>query len=217
MIELTVEKRDTKETRTKILRANGKVPAVVYGPKQESVPLTLSLKEFEKVFKQAGESSVIALNGATVKALSVLIHNVDRDPITSIPRHIDFYAIEKGAKVVVAVPLIFVGESPAAKAGANLTKVLHEVEVEAEAIHLPHEITVDISVLENINDQIHVRDIALPHGVVLISTPEEVVVLVQEVQEEAKEVSGTPDMETIEVENKGKQDEEAEDIASNNK
>ena len=208
MIALTVEKRDIRGKHTKTLRAAGKVPAVVYGPKQESLSLTLSLKEFEKVFKDAGESSVVALEGAAPQPISVLIHEIDHDPVTSEPRHIDFYAIEKGAKVMVAVPLVFVGESAAVKAGAILTKVLHEVEVEAEATHLPREITVDISVLANNDDQIHIRDISLPAGVTLTSAQEEVVALVQEAQEETEETVDAPDMETVKVEKKGKQGEE---------
>ena len=185
------------------------LPAVVYGPKQESTPITLSLKEFEKVFKEAGESSVIKMTGISSQPLSVLIYDVDRDPVTHTPRHADFYAIEKGAKVDVSVPLVFVGESPAVKTGANLVKILHELEIEAEASNLPHEISVDISVLAHIDDQIHVRDIALPAGVTTRVPLEEVVALVQEVEEEAEEETQSPDMETIEVEKKGKTEESA--------
>ncbi|HQU08019.1 MAG: hypothetical protein B7X04_03440 [Parcubacteria group bacterium 21-54-25] len=217
MLTLTAEKREVFGKRMKALRAAARMPAVVYGPKQEATPITLSLKEFEKVLKEAGESSVVALAGISNQPLSVLIHDVDHDPITSIPRHVDFYAIEKGAKVEVAVPLVFAGESPAVKAGANLVKVLHEIEIEAAAADLPHEISVDISVLANINDQIHVRDIALPKGVVLKSDPEEVIVLVQEVQEEIEVVTETPDMEAIEVEKKGKQEEDQSAAPSSEK
>ena len=123
------------------------------------------------------------------------------------PRHADFYAIEKGAKVEVAVPLSFIGESPAVKAGANLVKVMHELEIEAEAADLPHEIEVDISTLENIGDQIHVSDIKLPKGVVAQVEGDEVVALTQEVEVEPEEPTGGPDMDSIEVEQKGKGDE----------
>ncbi len=188
-------------------RADGRMPAVVYGPKQETISISLSRKDFERALKEAGESSVIELAGLE-KPISALIHDVDHDPVTSVPRHADFYAIEKGAKVQVAVPLVFDGESAAVKAGANLVKVLHELEIEAEAAKLPHDITIDISVLANVNDQIHARDIKLPSGVTLITDAEEVVALVQEVVEEAEEAPA-PDMASIEVEKKGKQEEEA--------
>lgn len=208
MNTLTVEKREALGKKVKALRVAGQVPAVIYGPKQESVSIFLSLKEFEKTLKEAGESSVVTLSGLG-KSFSVLIHDIDFDPVTSIPRHVDFYAIEKGAKVEVAVPIVFVGESPAVKAGSNLVKVLHEIEIEAEATHLPHEITVDISNLVDINDQIHVSDLVLLDGVTFKNTPEDVVALVQDVKEETEEVATSVDMDAIEVEKKGKQEEDS--------
>lgn len=185
----------------------GKLAAVVYGPKQESTPITLTLKEFEKVFREAGESSVIELTGLGA-TLQVLVHDIDHDPVKSTPRHVDFYAIEKGAKVEVAVPLNFIGESAAVKAGANLVKVLHELEIEAAPADLPHAIDVDISVLDAVGDQIHVRDLKIPARVTVKVDEEEVVALIQEVEEEPEEPAAALDMAAIEVEKKGKTDEE---------
>ncbi len=182
----------------------GELAAVVYGPKQESLPISLSAREFDKVFRTAGESSVIQLAGVSDAPLQVLVHEVDRNPVTYAPRHVDFYAIEKGAKVEVAVPLEFIGESAAVKGGANLVKVLHELEIEAAPADLPHDIKVDISVLANIGDQIHVRDIELPKGVLAKVDGDEVVALIQEVKEEVEE-SAPIDMNAIEVEAKGKE------------
>ena len=210
MITVTVEKRDAT-MRPKKIRAEGNIPAVVYGPKQETVSVMLPRKEFERVFKEAGESSVIELSGIGNNPLSVLVYDVELDPVTSVPRHADFYAIEKGAKVEVAIPLTFTGESPAVKTGANIVKVLREIEVEAEATNLPHEITVDLSVLVNVDDQIHAEDVALPKGVTLITEPNKIIVLAQETIEEetTEEVEGTPDLGAIEVEKKGKKEEES--------
>jgi len=205
MISLTAKTREEKGKRAQTLFKAGQMPAVVYGPKQASTPITLSAKEFEKVFREAGESSVIELSGVTPAALQVLIHEVDHDPVTHIPRHADFYAIEKGAKVEVAVPLSFIGESAAVKAGHNLVKVMHELPIEAEAANLPHELEVNISVLDAVGNQIHVRDIKLPHGVALKVGEDEVVALIQEVQEEKEEVVVPIDMDAIEVEQKGKE------------
>jgi large subunit ribosomal protein L25 len=194
-------------TRARALLKTGHVPAVVYGPKQESLSIALVRGEFEKILKEAGESSVIELAGVTKEPLQVLIHEVDLDPVTNLPRHADLYAIEKGAKVEVAVPFSFIGESAAVKAGANLVKVLHELEIEAAPADLPHEIDVDISVLANVGDQIHVRDIKLPSGVELKVDADEVIALVQEVKEEAEEAPAAIDMDAIEVEQKGKTEE----------
>ncbi len=204
MISLTVEKRENLGKKIASARTVGMLPAVVYGPKQKSTPIILSRKEFEHIFKEVGESSVIELKGLDVP-LQVLIYDVDYDPVTSVVRHVDFYATEKGAKVQVAVPIIFIGESPAIKSGASLVKVLHEIEIEAEATKIPHDITVDISILKNIEDQIRVGDITFGTGVKPVTEPEEVVILVQEIKEE---VIDTPDMDAIAVEKKGKEEEE---------
>ncbi|HVW71939.1 MAG TPA: 50S ribosomal protein L25 [Candidatus Paceibacterota bacterium] len=210
VVTLTAMKRAETGKRVSALFKDGKIPAVVYGPKQNATPITLSAGEFEKVFRTAGESSVIELTGVEAAPLQVLVHDVDNDPVSHRPRHVDFYAIEKGAKVEVAVPLTFVGESPAVKAGNNLVKVIHELEIEAAPADLPHDIEVDISVLANVGDQIHVKDIKLPKGVEAKVDGEEVVALIQEVQEEKEEAPVAIDMDAIEVEQKGKDEAPAE-------
>jgi large subunit ribosomal protein L25 len=211
MITISATKRTETGRRASALLVAGQMPAVVYGPKQESTPITLSAREFDKVFREAGESSVVELSGVGSGTLQVLIHEVDRDPVTHVPRHADFYAIEKGAKVEVAVPLTFIGESPAVKAGSNLVKVLHELEIEAAPADLPHDIEIDISKLAEVGDQIHVRDIKLPQGVVSKIDGEEVVALIQAVEEEKEEVAAPIDMDAIEVEGKGKEAGEGEE------
>lgn len=207
-ITLTASKRDETGKAAKALAATGAMPAVVYGPKQEAVSISVASRDFEKILRDSGESSVIDLEGLGTP-LQVLIHEIDRDPVTNVPRHADFYAIEKGAKVEVAVPLTYVGESAAVKGGASLVKVLHELEIEASPANLPHEIEVDISVLAEMGSQIHVRDLKLPAGVEAKVEGDQVVALIQEVEVEAEEPIAAPDMAAIEVEKKGKTEEEA--------
>ena len=210
MLTLSATPRATTgKHATKALSLEGRIPAVVYGPKQESISISLPLAEFKRILRSAGESSVLELSGLGSSTMQVLIHEVDVDPVTSIPRHADLYAIEKGAKVEVAIPLVFTGESDAVKAGARLVKVMHELPIEAQSSDLPHEIEVDISVLVETGDQIHVKDLKLPKGVVATIDADEVVVLTQVAQEEVEEVA-TLDMDAIEVEKKGKTDEETE-------
>ena len=209
MITLAATPRTITGKSSAKLSKEGLMPAVVYGPKQEPVSIALSLLEFKRILRDEGESSVIELSGLG-KTMQVLIHDVDRDPVTSVPRHADFYAIEKGAKVEVSVPLAFIGESAAVKAGANLVTVMRELDISADAADLPHEIEVDISVLAEIGDQIHVSDIKLPKGVVAQVEDEEVVALVQEVEVEEETESAGPDMDSIEVEKKGKTESEEE-------
>jgi len=212
MITLAVEKR--AKGAAPLLRRSGSIPAVVYGAHYASTPIAVSALAFEKIFREVGEATVISLSGlgATVP---VLIYDVDLDPLTNRPRHIDFYAVTKGEKVEVAVPLVFIGESPAARDGANIVKVLHEIEVEADPMNLPREIEVDISSLLAIDDQIRAKDLVLPSGVVLTTEPEEVVVLVQAVVAEVVEAEPT-DISQVEVEKKGKEEGEEEGESSPN-
>lgn len=212
MLTLVATKREETGKRATRDLAPDTMLGVVYGPKQESVSVTLPLRDFEKVLRQAGESSVIELTGIG-SPLQVLVHEVDRDPVTNVPRHVDLYAIEKGAKVEVAVPLTFVGESPAVKGGANLVKVLHELEIEAAPADLPHSIEVDISVLAAIGEQILVSDIRVPKGVEVKADLEQVVALVQEVTQE-EETAGPVDMSAIEVEKKGKEEAAGEEASA---
>ncbi|MDD2657314.1 MAG: 50S ribosomal protein L25, partial [Candidatus Pacebacteria bacterium] len=165
-----------------------------------------------KVLREAGEATIVALEGLGA-SLPTLIHEVVLDPLTSLPRHVDFYAVTKGEKVEVAIPLVFVGESAAVVAGANLVKVMHELEVEADPMNLPHNIEVNIATLVALGDKIHVSDLVLPAGVTLVAPPEEVVALVQEVVEEKEEVALPADISAIEVEKKGKEEEGAEEGA----
>ena len=211
MITLAIEKRDVK-IDVQSLREAGKMPAVFYGPKEKSTSVMVSTVEFIKVYKKAGESSVIILKDGEEEH-EALIHDIDVHPLTGAPRHADFYVIEKGKKVKVHVPLTFIGISPAVKEkGAILVKVLRELEIEAAPKDLPHELTVDISSLVEFSSTILAKDIAIPAGVTLIALPEEVVASVAEAKEEVEEV--TPiDMSTIEVAKKGKEAKEGEEGA----
>lgn len=208
MLKLKVAKREASEVAEDV-RAAGLIPAVVYGPKQEATSVKVNYQEFEKAFKEAGESTVVILDldGAEHETL---IHDVDFHPVRGNVAHVDFYAIEKGKKVQVHVPLAFEGVSPAEKnLGATLVKVMHEVEVEAMPKDLPHEIAVDVSALVDLESQIHASDLKMPAGVTLLSEPEEVIAIVQAVEEFTEEPVAQVDISAIEVEKKGKKEEEA--------
>ena len=200
--------RETLGKKTANLRAAGDMPAVVYGPKHEAQSITLKTSEFTKVLKAAGESTIIALTGLG-KDVEVLVHDVDVDPVTSAPRHVDFYAIETGKMLRLEVPIEFVGESPAVKQGAVITKVLYNIEIEALPRNLPQHITVDVSVLVNFHDSIHLRDLVLPEGVTALGEPDDIVAVATEVKEEVDEAPVAIDMSAIEVEKKGKTEEAA--------
>jgi large subunit ribosomal protein L25 len=207
-ITLKVSKREETGKKLAKLRASGQLPAVVYGPKHEATAISLDSKEFEKIFREAGESSVMVLTGVGEDA-EVLVQDVAYDPVKGQMQHVDFYAIEKGKEVTVNVPLEFVGEAPAIKSGGSLTKALHEIEVTCKPSALPHEIIVDVSSLVTFEDHIRVKDLNIPAGVKVENDPEDTVAVVSEAKEEPVEPVAV-DLSAIEVAPKGKEKEEGE-------
>jgi len=208
MLSLAVERRG--DAKNDGLRKSGKIPAVFYGPKEASTSIAVSLAEFKKVWKKAGESSVVTLKDGTHEH-EALIHDVDVHPVSGIVRHADFYVIEKGKKVKVRTPIVFEGVSPAVKdKGGILVKVLRDLEIEAAPKDLPHEIKVDISSLAELQSAIHAKDIKLPVGVTLVTRAEEIVASIAEAKEEVEEAPQAIDMSTIEVAAKGKEAKEGE-------
>jgi len=210
MLTLKAEIRDTK-TKPETVRKAGKIPAVFYGKKEASTAISVPKIDFLKVWKEAGASSIVTLE--TPEGIKEsLIQDVDLDPITSTPRHADFYVFEKDHKVAVELPLEFIGVAPAVKdLGGMFVKVLHELKIEAMPKDLPHNIKVDVSVLINFGDQILAEDIILPKGVTLLANPKEVVATISAPREEKEEEVAPADLSTIEVEKKGKEEEKKEE------
>ena len=214
MITLQAQLREPKKN-LKTIREEGNIPAIFYGYKKKSTPLTLNQKEFKKTWKEAGESSAITLKTPNGE-FDALIQDIQIDPVTSIPIHADFLAIDTSKPVEVNITLEFIGESPAVKSGlGTLVKVLHDIEIKALSKDLPQEIKVDISVLKTLNDQILVKDVILPQGVTSLTKEDEVIVLVSAVKEEVvEETVPEADLSGIEVEKKGKQEELKDSEAS---
>ena len=210
MLKLNAQKRDLFGKKLKASRSEGLLPVIVYGRKEEATPFFVDMKEFEKVFREAGESTVIDLNSPDGDK-SVLVYAVDYNPVSGFPIHVDFYAVEKDKMVEVDVELVFVGESPAVK-GLNgvLVKVIHALPIEAKPADLPHDIEVDISTLVDFDSQITVADLVLPKGVTALIEGEEVVALVSEPKDEVETTTEAPDLSNIAVEKKGKKEDESE-------
>ena len=213
MLTLQADIRD-KSTKPEALRAKGFVPAVFYGKKEASTPIAVRQADFMKVWKEAGESSVVTLETPHGPKES-LIQDIELDPVTGSPRHADFYVFEKGHKVEVSLPLEFVGVSPAVKdLGGTLVKVLHDLKIEAMPKDLPHNIEVEIAALAAFGDQILAKDLNLPKGVELKQNPEDVIATVSAPREEKEEEAAPIDLSAIEVEKKGKEETEGAEGAA---
>ncbi|MEA4910500.1 50S ribosomal protein L25 [bioreactor metagenome] len=186
----------------------GMLKAVYYGAKEKAQSIFVDAIEFEKLYREAGQSSVINLEGEG-KKFQVMIKDVSYEPIKYVPNHIDFYVVEKGVKIDAHIPFEFVGVSEAVKTfGGQLVKVMHELHVEAEAVDLPSSLEVDLSALENLDSVIEVKDIKLPKGVELYKTePDEIIASISKAEEEDLSAPVSGDISNIEVEEKGKKDE----------
>lgn len=206
MITLDAELRDVK-VNPKIIRRAGKIPAVFYGNGKESTPIAVDAPRFEKVYDEAGESTIISLK--TPKGtLDALIHDVALDPVIGNPIHIDFYVVAKDQKLSVDVPIEFIGVAPAEKLGGIVMRIMHEVRVEALPSKLPSRITVDLAKLVDMESSITVADLDLGEGVRALVPLTETVAGVTEPQEEEEVVAAPVDLSVIEVEKKGKKEEE---------
>ncbi len=205
MTTLQAQFRKTSENLD-MLRVAGSLPAVFYGSGKETTPITVPMMAFDKAFKEAGESTTIRL-ALPEGELDVLIHDVQLDPVKHTPRHVDFLVVDMKKPIEVSVPLEFVGVSAAAKSSLGvLTKVIHEIRVKGLPKDIPHQIEVDISSLNTLEDQIHVKDIKLPKGIETLLEADEVVALVTAIKEEVE--TAPVDLSSIEVEKKGKKEEE---------
>lgn len=180
MTAIHAEIRSEIGRKANALRKRGVLPAVLYGKGVDSVPLSLPVRDFEKALAETGETSLLTIRVKDGKEYNVLIHDVARDPRTLKPIHADFYAVQMDKPIEAKVPLVFTGESPAVKNENGIfVKVIHELEVKALPKDLPHEITVDVTRLEQIGNKLHVKDILLPSGVVAEAGPEDVIALVE--------------------------------------
>ena len=208
MNELQANIRKSKE----IKRSEGRIPAVLYGHGIDNILLDVDYKNFVKVFREAGSSTIIALKFDN-QMRNVLIYDYTQDPVDSKITHIDFYQVKMDEKITVEVSLVFVGESLAVKdLGGSMVYNFREVEVEALPGDLPHEITIDVSNLATFDDYIHIKDIILPKGVKILAEPDEIVVLVSPPRSE-EELAGLQEkpvenVEAIEVAKAKKVEEE---------
>ena len=153
-----------------VLREGGQVPGVIYGRGTENRMVSVAEVPLGKVFTAAGESSLVDLVVEGSQPLKVLIHDIQRDPLTNNITHVDFYQVNMAEKLTTEVLLVFQGEAKAVKElGGVLVKAIDHLRVSCLPQDLVHEIVVDLSVLEKFNDAIHVRDVVVPSGLTVVS------------------------------------------------
>ena len=201
-LEIKSKKREILGKAVKSLRREGVIPAVVYGGKDGATSIELNQKEFSKLFKTAGETTLIKLF-VDDKEKNVLVHDVSRDTMTDAITHVDFYEVRMDEKITANIPLVFIGDAPAVSdLGGTLVKAMQGLEVRALPTDLPHQIEVNISQIRTFDDNILVGDIKLPKGVEILENQETSVAAVAPPRSEAE-------METL----SGQVEEKVEEVA----
>ncbi|MFC1711054.1 50S ribosomal protein L25 [Patescibacteria group bacterium] len=185
-------KADTRKLfgrKVKKLRAENVLPANLYGKKTKSQALKVNLKEFIKTYKEVGETTVVDLVIGNSKAVvPVLIHNLQVDPVSQDPLHVDFHKIDLKQKVQVAIPIELKGQAPGASKGGALINFVNEIEVEALPTDLPDKLELDVSVLTEIGQSISVKDLKVDKTKIKVLADEnQLLVKIEEPKEEKEE------------------------------
>ncbi|MFH0806489.1 MAG: 50S ribosomal protein L25 [Candidatus Brennerbacteria bacterium] len=189
-MDLEVKNRTHFGKQTRRLRREGLIPAELYGHGFRNLHLAVSAKTFAGVYREAGTHTVVTLVTEGGEKIPALIVAAERHPISRALLAIDFHHIRSDEQVRAKVPITFVGEAPAVKAGHLVVTVLAELEVEALPADLPHRFAVNMGGLTNVGESIHVGDLPLPKGVKMHTPPETVVVTIGERRKE--EVAAAP-------------------------
>lgn len=188
-LALKAEERVLLGRKVKKLRKQGITPVTVYGHKFDSLSLQINTKELYEAFEQVGESGLVELKVGE-KTLPILFKNPQYHPLGGEMIHIDCYKVNLKEKITATVPIEFVGESPAVKAGNVLVEVATEVEVEALPTDLPEKFVVDLAKMETLESVVTIDDLEYDREKIEIKTdPTQVVVKVEEPKVEEEPVA----------------------------
>lgn len=177
-MELAVQTREKFGKSVKTLRAEGLVPAELYGKGIQNLHLSISLKDFRKVLKQAGESTMINVVLGNEKR-PVMIYDVATDPVSDEILNVDLRQVRLDEKIKIKVPLEFTGESMAIKDKKGiLVKAMQELEVEALPTSIPRSIAVDLSKIANIGQSVYAKDLEVAKDVTILVASESVIATV---------------------------------------
>ncbi len=189
-LTLTAEKRDVLGKKNRFLRRQGITPAHLFGHSIESKALQCDTVELKRIIAHAGATRLISLKIAGEKQpKGVFIREIQRDVVSRQLLHVDFYQVKMGEKMAVEVPVVLVGEAPAMKAkGRMLAYGITSLHIECLPDKVPPQIEVDISMLEEVEQAIHVKDIVIDPDITVHTDPEQLVVKVAEAMMKVEEV-----------------------------
>jgi len=213
--QLSATPRDSSgKGSARSLRAQGKIPAVIYGHGREPQSLAIETRELEKLLsKISAESTVIELS-MDGKSARTLIREIQRHPFKRQILHVDFQELVAGEKITVRIPIVLLGIPEGVRQdGGILDQVMRELEIEVDPANIPNHVEVDVNAL-HIGDSVHVREIPLPEGVELVGEPDSTVCVVSAPRAVVETVAPTEEAEVVaepEVIGKAKKEEEEEE------
>ncbi len=194
-MELKIQVRTILGKKVRSLRKQGLIPAEVFGHGFPNRHVTINQKDFSKLYREAGEHTIINLVMEEKEKTPVLISDVQYHPLKNGILAVDFHQIKMDEKIQTKVPIEFLGEAPAVKIGLVLVVVLHEIELEALPDKIPHRIEVDLNILEESGQSIRVQDIHFSKDVKVL-TPKDAVIATIGEKAKAEEITAPPSAET---------------------
>jgi large subunit ribosomal protein L25 len=198
-IELNATSRPSVGKANRRMADSGLLPAVLYGVGTAAAAIAVDRHAFELLASHEGlTSSLIKLTVDDNKPVTVLVKAVQRDAVKSTLLHVDFWAVSMTQKITTSVAIHFIGDSPGVKVGGVMTHNAQQVHVETLPAEIPDHLEADISGLE-IGDALHMSDLVVPDGVVILDAPDEIICSVQapkaaEVEEEVVEEAAEPEI-----------------------
>ena len=160
--KLEVRSRAVLGKKVGRLRREGRLPGVIFGGHADSTPVETDTATFQKGYRRWGQTTLLSLTGLDGGEVPVLVHDVSREPRTGSLLHVDFARVSLTEKTHAVVPLRFVGESPAVKThGGVMVHAVSEIRIEALPQDIPHQVDVDLSKIEQIEDTLYVRDLVV--------------------------------------------------------
>jgi len=185
-IQIDAQNREKVGRKAKNVRIGGFIPAILYGHGVNNVSIAINTKSFVKVLPELSSSTLLNLN-IDGDSRAVLVSEVQRDPMTGQPIHVDFHQVNLKEEIEATVPLIFEGVSSAVKdLAGTLVKSIDEINVQALPQDLPEHIVVDISVLNDFEARITIADLKVGEGVKILDNVEEIIAVVTPPRSEAE-------------------------------
>lgn len=179
---LACQSRESSRVANEALKAENKIPAVVYGKGFENLNISVKVAEFEKVYNEAKKSSFIDLNLDNKETIKVLCHDFQMDYTGKII-HADFYRVNENEEITAEISLNFINEAPAKKLGFNVLLQTESVKVKCLPKNLVSSIDVDLSKLEAVEQTIKISDLVLSEGLTVLNHADEIVAIVKEAVE----------------------------------